>query len=49
MKTPMRDKNGFCIRCAPGQKGELLGKIDNSDPTRNFDVCQLFFYFYFTH
>ena len=36
-ETPMRDKNGLCILCKPGEKGELLGKIDDSDPTRKFD------------
>jgi len=36
-ETPVRTKNGLCVRCKPGEKGELLGKIDNSDPTRKFD------------
>lgn len=36
-ETPLRQKNGLCIPCKNGEKGELLGLIDNSDPTRKFD------------
>ena len=34
---PVRDKNGMCIRCGPGESGEFVGKIVQSDPTRSFD------------
>jgi len=34
----IRGKDGFCIRCGPGEVGELLGKIDVTDPTRDFAV-----------
>jgi acyl-CoA synthetase (AMP-forming)/AMP-acid ligase II len=37
-EEPMRDaKTGFCIPCPRGEPGELLGRIDNDDPTRKFD------------
>jgi fatty-acyl-CoA synthase len=31
-EVPLRDPNGFCIRCAPGETGEAIGQIRN-DPT----------------
>ncbi|CAD5113864.1 DgyrCDS3028 [Dimorphilus gyrociliatus] len=34
---PIRDRNGICIRCKPGERGEMVGKIIKSDPLRNFD------------
>jgi fatty-acyl-CoA synthase len=30
--TPVRDEHGFCIRCAPNEVGEALGKVVN-DPS----------------
>ncbi|KAF9911706.1 hypothetical protein BX616_010489 [Lobosporangium transversale] len=32
----IRDKNGHCIECQPGEPGELLCVIDTSDPGKNF-------------
>ena len=46
-ETPLRQKNGLCIPCKSGEKGELLGLIDNSDPTRKFDVPPPFLLFLF--
>lgn len=34
---PIRDENGLCIACGPGESGEFVGKIIESDPTRAFD------------
>lgn len=36
-EEPKRNKAGFCIRCKPGEVGELLGNIDPNDPLRRFD------------
>jgi len=36
-ETVIRDENGFCVRCASGEVGELLGLIKMDDPTRRFD------------
>merc|ERR1711908_234178 len=36
-ETVDRDANGRCIRCEPGEAGELLGLIKMDDPTRRFD------------
>eukprot|EP00117_Sycon_ciliatum_P006283 scpid51796/ scgid9892/ Long-chain fatty acid transport protein 4; Solute carrier family 27 member 4 len=33
----IRDRNGLCIRCEPGQPGEIVGKIVDNDPMRRFD------------
>jgi fatty-acyl-CoA synthase len=35
----MRDAAGFCIRCAPGETGEAIGKIVSAEnsPARQFD------------
>uniref|UniRef100_A0A3P9A0F9 Long-chain-fatty-acid--CoA ligase n=1 Tax=Esox lucius TaxID=8010 RepID=A0A3P9A0F9_ESOLU len=33
----VRDKNGLCIGCQPGEPGLLAGYIDQSDPLRRFD------------
>ncbi|KAI8598079.1 hypothetical protein EDD21DRAFT_383621 [Dissophora ornata] len=32
----IRDKNGRCIECPPGEPGELLTLIESTEPTRNF-------------
>ncbi|KAG0217977.1 hypothetical protein BGX33_009008 [Mortierella sp. NVP41] len=32
----IRDKNGYCIECRPGEPGELLTLIDSAEPTRDF-------------
>jgi hypothetical protein len=33
----MRDKTtGFCITCVPGEVGQLLGLIDETDALREF-------------
>jgi fatty-acyl-CoA synthase len=34
--TPMRDQNGFCMRCAPNETGEAIGRI-SSDAGARFD------------
>eukprot|EP00004_Rigifila_ramosa_P013979 TRINITY_DN313_c0_g1_i1.p1 TRINITY_DN313_c0_g1~~TRINITY_DN313_c0_g1_i1.p1 ORF type:complete len:647 (+),score=170.85 TRINITY_DN313_c0_g1_i1:78-2018(+) len=36
-EVPIRGADGFCIRCGPGEVGELLGKIDMNDPLTRFD------------
>ncbi|ESO09479.1 hypothetical protein HELRODRAFT_109692 [Helobdella robusta] len=33
----IRDKYGRCIRCQPGEPGELVGKIVSGKPLRSFD------------
>ena len=34
---PLRDaSSGLCVRCRPGEVGELLGLVDQSDAARNF-------------
>lgn len=35
-KELVRDKNGLCIRCKPGEAGEFIGKIIKNDPIRDF-------------
>lgn len=32
----MRDKNGMCIRCKPGDTGEVIGKIVRGNPIKDF-------------
>ena len=31
--NPIRDENGFCIECGPGEKGLLIGVIGNTAKT----------------
>ena len=33
---PLRDANGFCIRCGPHEPGEFIGKIVRGDPVKDF-------------
>ena len=33
----MRDKNGLCVLCKPGEPGEFIGKIVKGHPSRGFD------------
>ena len=33
----MRDKNGLCVLCLPGEPGEFVGKIVKNHPSRGFD------------
>lgn len=35
-EVPIRDENGFCIRCGEGETGELLGLIKENDPIAQF-------------
>ena len=34
---PMRDAQGFCIRCAAGEPGEAIGRIERANPGARFD------------
>lgn len=36
-ETPVRNKKGWCVEAKLGEKGELIGLIDNADPSRYFD------------
>eukprot|EP00002_Diphylleia_rotans_P019437 TRINITY_DN3762_c0_g4_i1.p1 TRINITY_DN3762_c0_g4~~TRINITY_DN3762_c0_g4_i1.p1 ORF type:complete len:641 (-),score=136.07 TRINITY_DN3762_c0_g4_i1:1512-3434(-) len=36
-ETPIRGSDGFCIPCAAGEVGELIGKIIPGDPLTRFD------------
>jgi len=38
-EAPLRDERGFCIRCAPGETGETIGRIvnDPSAPSNRFE------------
>ena len=37
-EQPVRDPaTGFCIECAPGEVGEAVGKIDESEPRTRFE------------
>ena len=31
---PLRDENGFCIKCLPNEEGEFIGKIVRGDPVK---------------
>ncbi|XP_069460111.1 long-chain fatty acid transport protein 1 [Ambystoma mexicanum] len=33
----IRDSNGLCVRCQPGEPGLLVGRINQQDPLRRFD------------
>ena len=33
---PVRDADGLCVECLPGEPGELVGKIVRSDPLRQW-------------
>lgn len=33
----MRDSRGRCVRCRPGEVGQLVGLINDHDPSRRFD------------
>ena len=33
---PLRDNDGYCIRCQPGEEGEFIGKIVKGDPVKDF-------------
>ena len=33
----VRDKNGLCVLCKPGEPGEFIGKIVKNHPSREFD------------
>jgi len=35
-ETPIRNDKGFCMQCEPGEIGELVGQIDETDPTKSF-------------
>ena len=35
-EVPVRDASGMCVLCERGETGELLGLIDNSDPSKKF-------------
>jgi fatty-acyl-CoA synthase len=35
--VPMRNAQGFCIRCAPNEPGEAIGRIDPDDRSTRFD------------
>jgi solute carrier family 27 fatty acid transporter 1/4 len=32
----IRDKNGLCIKCMPGESGEMVGKIIKNNPLKDF-------------
>ena len=33
----IRDANGLCVRCGPGEPGEFVGLIQRNHPVRDFD------------
>ncbi|KAB7497073.1 Long-chain fatty acid transport protein 1 [Armadillidium nasatum] len=33
---PLRDENGLCLLCKPGEPGEFVGRIVRNDPIRDF-------------
>ena len=34
---PLRDKNGLCQTCEPGEPGEIVSTITKGNPVRDFD------------
>jgi len=36
-EVPIRDSQGRCIECIPGEIGELISKIISHDPVKSFD------------
>jgi len=36
-KNLVREENNFCIRCAPGESGMLIGEIKKGNATREFE------------
>ncbi len=36
-EQPVRNAEGFCIECAPGEAGEAVGKIDPKEPRTSFE------------
>ncbi len=37
-EQPVRDPaTGFCVECAPGEAGEAIGRIDDSEPRTSFE------------
>ncbi|XP_076351947.1 long-chain fatty acid transport protein 4-like isoform X1 [Tachypleus tridentatus] len=34
---PLRDKDGLCITCKPGEPGQVVGRVYSNDPIRQFD------------
>jgi fatty-acyl-CoA synthase len=34
---PLRDAQGFCVRCAPDEVGEAIGRIDRANPGGRFE------------
>lgn len=35
--APMRNSEGLCVRCNPGEPGEIVGKILKNNPINSFD------------
>lgn len=35
--TPMRDSNGLCVHCKPGEPGQVVGRIVDNDYRTTFD------------
>ncbi|XP_013788017.1 long-chain fatty acid transport protein 1-like, partial [Limulus polyphemus] len=34
---PLRDKDGLCVTCKPGEPGQVIGRLYPKDPIRQFD------------